>query len=86
MIAELAPVSYTHLDVYKRQPVKDMAFRELSFPVADIDRRLAVRLRANNRVRQFSLAAASYFADASKVPREFREAFSIELNTLIDGS
>lgn len=67
-------------------PIKDMAFRELSSPVDDIDRRLAVRLKANNRVRQFSLAAASYFADASKVPREFREAFSVELNSLIDGS
>lgn len=67
-------------------PVKDMAFRELLSPVADIDRRLAARLRANNRVRQFSLAAAAYFADASKLPREFREVFSAELNLLIDGT
>lgn len=64
-------------------PIKDMAFRELTSPVPDIDRRLADRLKANNRVRQFTLAAVSYFSEASKVPREFREAFSDELNVLL---
>lgn len=67
-------------------PIKDMAFRELVSPVPDIDRRLSVRLRANNRVRQFALAAVSYFADASRVPHEFCEEFSSELNSLIDRS
>jgi hypothetical protein len=63
-----------------------MAFRELTSPVADIDRRLATRLKANNRVRQFALAAVSYFCDASRVPRDFREFFSNEINLLIDRS
>jgi hypothetical protein len=67
-------------------PIKDMAFRELTSPVADIDRRLATRLKANNRVRQFALAAVSYFCDASRVPRDFREFFSNEINLLIDRS
>lgn len=67
-------------------PIKDMAFRELVSPVSDMDRRLATRLKANNRVRQFTLAAVSYFADASKVPHQFRDAFSNELNSLIDRS
>src|SRR3569623_95402 len=66
-------------------PIKDKAFRELTIPDVDIDRRLSSRLRANNRIRQFSLAAAFYFTDAAKLPREFRETFSTELNTLIGG-
>lgn len=67
-------------------PIKDMAFRELAMPSADIDRRLGQRLKANNRVRQFSLAAASYFSDASKLPNEFRTEFSKELNSLVDAA
>ncbi len=65
-------------------PIKDMAFRELSDINTDIDRRLSLRLKANNRVRQFALAAASYFVESNKLPREFRELFSTELNSLID--
>lgn len=64
--------------------VKDMAFRELTVPVSDLDRRLATRLKENNRVRQFTLAAVSYFSEASKVPNEFCKIFSEELNFLID--
>lgn len=65
-------------------PIKDLAFRELATPVPDIDRRVAARLKANNRIRQFSLAAISYFCEASRVPREFREFLSSEINSLID--
>jgi hypothetical protein len=65
-------------------PIKDMAFRELSAPLPNLDRNLQKRLKANNRVRQFSLAAAYYFSDACRLPREFKEFFSTELNMLID--
>lgn len=65
-------------------PLKDLAFRELSLQIDDVDRRLSARLRANNRVRQFSLAAAIYFTEATKIPRVFCDAFSGELNLLTD--
>lgn len=67
-------------------PLKDMAFRELVIPIPDVDRRISSRLKANNRVRQFALSAASYFSEASRVPRDFREMFSKELNILLENS
>lgn len=65
-------------------PLKDMAFRDLSVPDIDIDRRLSSRLKVNNRIRQFSVAAASYFCDANKLPREFYEIFFSEINSLME--
>ena len=65
-------------------PLKDMAFRELSPVSIDIDKRLSNRLKVNNRVRQFTLAAAAYLCDAGKLPQEFRESCASELSSLID--
>ena len=36
------------------------------------------------RIRQFALAASAYFVEASRVPREFHEAFTETLNAVIE--
>lgn len=66
-------------------PIKEMAFRELSDDRTDyVDRRLAGRLKANDRVRQFAMQASVYLVDSAKLPREFHESFAAELNALLD--
>lgn len=54
-------------------PIKDLGFRELSTPSANVDARLARRLQANNRIRQYIMATASYLVGASRLPREFKD-------------
>lgn len=61
-------------------PLKDSAFRELSTTTADLDRRLSLRMGANNRVRQFILAAASYLVEATQLPREFKDHLGNDLS------
>lgn len=60
-------------------PLKDLAFRDVSTPIAELDRRLTIRLASNNRVKQFILASASYLTLATRVPREFKEGLSADL-------
>jgi len=57
-------------------PLKDLAFREVSTPTTELDRRLAMRLESNSRVRQFILTSASYFIEATRLPREFKDQLS----------
>lgn len=61
-------------------PLKDLAFREVSTPTAELDRRLSMRLESNSRVRQFILASASYLIEATRLPREFKEHLSKDLS------
>jgi len=61
-------------------PLKDSAFRELSTTTADLDRRLSLRMGANNRVRQFILAAASYLIEATQLPRDFKDYLGKDLS------
>lgn len=65
-------------------PLMDMAFRDCSTPTEEIDRRLAARLRANNRIRQFAISASAYLIEASRLPKEFHEAFVQELNAIME--
>lgn len=53
-------------------PLKDAAFREVCSPSVDLDRRLAQRLDANDRIRQFILAASSYLIAATRLPKDFK--------------
>lgn len=64
-------------------PMKDMAFRELTDISEDIDRRLAARWKVNNRNRQFAIMTSTYFVEAIKLPREFRDDFVQDLNRLV---
>lgn len=61
-------------------PLKDLAFREVSIPTVELDRRLAMRLESNNRVKQFILVSASYFISATRLPREFKDQISNTMN------
>jgi hypothetical protein len=61
-------------------PLKDLAFREVSIPTAELDRRLTMRLESNSRIRQFILASASYLIEATRLPREFKEHLSKDLS------
>lgn len=63
-------------------PVKDLAFRELSTPVEAVDIRLAKRIEANNRVRQFAMLGAAYLIEAASLPREFGTELERLLTTL----
>lgn len=60
-------------------PLKDLAFREVSTPTADLDRRLFQRLDANDRVRQFILATASYLIAATRLPKEFKDYLNLDM-------
>lgn len=64
-------------------PIKDMAFRELTDAKEDLERRLTARWKTNNRNRQFAIMASTYFIEAIKLPREFRDDFVNDLNRLI---
>ena len=67
-------------------PIKDLAFRELSTPDPKIDARLVKRLQVNNRVRQYAISAASYLVSASKLPKEFKDHFAANINTMLSGA
>jgi hypothetical protein len=67
-------------------PLKDMAFRELSTVDPQIDARLAKRLQANNRVRQYAMATANYLVSASRLPREFRDHLTTTLSSVSAGN
>jgi hypothetical protein len=59
--------------------MQDLAFRELTSPDADLDKRLADRFAANSRVRQFSLLAAQYIISSTKIPKDFRGKLSQQI-------
>ncbi|MDB5992755.1 MAG: hypothetical protein JWQ10_4158 [Herbaspirillum sp.] len=61
-------------------PLKDLAFREVCNPVADLDRRLALRLNANERVRQFIMASSSYLIAATRIPKEFKDVVTTDMS------
>ena len=65
-------------------PIKDLAFRGIAGIDTELDKRLAARFKAGNRVRQFSLAASNYYQRACKLPVEFNKIFKDELGSLID--
>jgi hypothetical protein len=71
-----------HLVASIALPLKDLAFREVNNPNADLDRRLADRFKSNNRVRQFSLLVASYLVDAVRLPKDFRSGFASDLGCI----
>lgn len=66
-------------------PIKDMAFRELSIIDEQIDARLAKRLQANNRVRQYAIATGNYLVSASRLPREFSDHLGQSLGAVLAG-
>jgi hypothetical protein len=64
-------------------PIKDIAFRELSSVNPQIDARLARRLQANNRVRQYAIATASYLVNATRLPREFKDHLTSSMSAIL---
>lgn len=60
-------------------PLKDAAFREVCIPSADLDRRLARRLDANDRIRQFILASSSYLIAATRLPKDFKACIDSDM-------
>lgn len=57
-------------------PKKELAFREIATIAAKQDFELSRRLKANNRVHQFSLVLINYFAGLSKLTRVCCDAFA----------
>ncbi|MDG0024940.1 hypothetical protein [Trinickia sp. Y13] len=51
-------------------PMKELAFREIATSAAKQDFELSRRLKANNRIHQFSLVLMNYFAGLSKLTKE----------------
>ena len=49
---------------------RELALREVSASVPDLDVRLNVLINANKRARQFSLSMAEYMVAASGLPQE----------------
>lgn len=54
-------------------PCKELGFREVSIASPEIDMRLAKRLGANARVRQFIQFSAVFLVQALQLPREFAD-------------
>ena len=61
-------------------PLKDLAFREVSSPTTELDRRLFMRLESNKRVRHLILASASYLIEATKLPKDFKTYLSNDVS------
>jgi hypothetical protein len=66
-------------------PCKELALRELMPADADRDLRLARRLGANARVRQFIQFAAAYLVVAVNVPKEFADRLIESAKTALAG-
>jgi hypothetical protein len=61
-------------------PLKDAAFREICTSSPDLDRRLAQRLDANDRIRQFILASSSYLIAATRLPKDFKAYIEADMS------
>ncbi|MDR5802610.1 hypothetical protein [Caballeronia sp. LZ001] len=57
-------------------PMKELAFREIATNAAKQDLELSRRLKANNRIHQFSLVLINYFAGLSMLTRECGTRFA----------
>jgi len=67
-------------------PCKELAFRGMGAIDTNSDSRLAKRLAANGRVRQFIQFGATYLANAVQLPREFPDGLLESVKTALSKS